>query len=149
MTNCPSCGAPVDESNYCKCPYCDTIINANNQGVRSCPSPLLKNKCLLLIAEKKVLLAVKKYKKEANVSLSEAKNYIDQLVKEFNKTGDSSPFKEYGNEFNKYTTVYGNLYALCLLLPVVGWIPYFIYLFYRFPRHREMLLKKYGLDVYA
>lgn len=88
MINCPSCGAPVDESNYCKCPYCDTIINANNQGAGSGSSDLLKNKCLLLIAEKKALLAVKKYKEEANVSLREAKNYIDQLITEFNKTGD-------------------------------------------------------------
>lgn len=32
LTNCPNCGAPIDEG---KCPYCGTSFLSNKQGVRS------------------------------------------------------------------------------------------------------------------
>lgn len=82
MINCPSCGAPIEET-LNKCPYCDTIIKEVFDSTSSnIQNKTLRNQCSALLKEGEVLEAVKIYRMTTGKNYSSAKSYINQVMVE-------------------------------------------------------------------
>ena len=77
--NCPTCKNPIND-NAMECEWCGASIISPNASIQN-NTDLLENKVIELVKKGNILHAVKVVKDAKNISLFEAKEYVENLMK--------------------------------------------------------------------